>query len=112
MANELVDKHDLTQDQVAEILGISQSGVSKYARKVRGYVLKVDEMEEIQPLISKMIVMLKSGAYERTEFLKCFCQTCMTIRKTKIMCHFCQKADPALNIEKCGFCLTYTLTSK
>lgn len=112
MANELLEKHDLTQDRVAEILGISQSGVSKYMRKVRGYAVKVDEMEEIQPLIRKMTALLKSGAYERREFLRCFCQACMIIRKTSIMCHLCQKTDPVLDVEECGYCLTYTLVFK
>jgi predicted transcriptional regulator len=112
MANELLEKQDLTQDRVAEILGISQSAVSKYMRKIRGYAVKVDDMAEIQPLVHKMTTLLRSGAYERKEFLKCFCRTCMVIRKTSIMCHFCQKTDPALNVEECGYCSTYHLVFK
>lgn len=107
MANELVEKRGLKQDKVAEILGISQSAVSKYTRKVRGYVIKVDDIEEIEPLIKKMIDLLVSETYQRAEFLRFFCQTCMIIRKTNLMCQFCRKADPKIKIEECGFCLTY-----
>ena len=104
MAKELVEEHGLKQDQVAEILGISQSAVSKYSRKVRGYVIKLDDVAEVQPLINDMIVLLMNGTYRRTEFLELFCQTCLAIRKTSLMCEFCQKSDPKITIQECGFC--------
>jgi len=112
IAKELVEKHGLKQDEVAELLGISQSAVSKYTRKVRGYVIEVDDIKEVEPLMEKMIGLLVNGTYERTEFLKFFCQTCMTIRKTRKMCPFCQKTDPKIEIEKCSFCLTFGSSEK
>lgn len=105
MAQELVKEHGLKQDQVAEILGISQSAVSKYSRKVRGYVIEVDKVEEIRPLITGMIVMVMKGEHQRGEFLQLFCQTCATIRKTGVVCRFCKKSDPKIKIEECGFCI-------
>ena len=107
MAKELVEKHGLRQDEVAELLGISQSAVSKYTRKVRGHVIEISEVEEVQPLINKMIGLLVSGTCQRREFLIIFCQTCSTIRKTRVMCPFCQKADPTIDIEECGLCMAY-----
>jgi hypothetical protein len=106
IAKELVETYGLKQSQVAEILGISQSAVSKYTRKVRGYVIKIDDVKEIQSLINDMINLLVNGTYERAEFLRFFCQACIAIRSKGLMCQFCQKADP--KIEECGFCLTYT----
>ena len=106
LAKELVEKRGLKQDEVAEILGISQSAVSKYTRRVRGYVIKVNGIEEIEPLIDKMIGVLVSGTSQRGEFLRFFCQTCITIRKTGLMCQFCQKTDPKIKVEECSFCLT------
>jgi hypothetical protein len=107
MANELVEKHGLRQDEVAELLGISQSAVSKYTRKVRGYVVKIDDAEEILPLINKMIELLVNGDYQRREFLGFFCQTCKTIRRKQLMCRLCRKTDSTIEIEECRFCLTY-----
>ena len=109
IARELVEKHGLKQDEAAELLGISQSAVSKYTRKVRGYVIKVDGLEEIEPLIDEMIGILVSRTHKRGEFLRCFCQTCVLIRKTSLMCQFCQKADQKIKIEECGFCLKSNL---
>jgi predicted transcriptional regulator len=108
MAKELVEKHALKQDQVAEILGISQSAVSKYTRQVRGYVIKIDNIDEVQPLIKEMIDMVVGGRYERMELLRFFCRTCMAIRKTGSMCQFCQKAESQMEIQECSFCVTYS----
>lgn len=105
MARELVDKHGLKQYDVAEILGISQSAVSKYSGRVRGHVIEVEKVEQLQPLVSTMTLMVMNGDYQRAEFLELFCQACLMIRKTGIVCRFCRKSDQKINIEKCGFCL-------
>ena len=105
IAKQLVEKHGLKQEKVAEILGISQSAVSKYTRKVRGCAIKIDGIEEIESLIEKMVGLLENETYQRREFLKTFCQTCITIRKTGIMCQFCKKTEQKITIEECSFCL-------
>lgn len=109
MAKELVEKHGMKQDEVAELLEISQSAVSKYTRKVRGHVIKIDEIEELEPTIQKMVNLLLHGSYKRTEFLEVFCQACITIRKTSLMCKFCQLADSSIKIEECNFCKSANL---
>lgn len=112
IAKELLETYGLKQNQVAEILGISQSAVSKYTRKVRGYIIKIDEIAEIQPLISEMISLLMDGKYKRAEFIGLFCQTCNLIRSKSLMCPLCKKADTRIKTKECGFCLISTLTSK
>jgi hypothetical protein len=54
MATELVEKHSLKQDEVAEILGISQSAVNRYVARTRGHIIRIRELKEIEPLINKM----------------------------------------------------------
>lgn len=105
MAKEMVETHSLKQTQVAKILGISQSAVSKYTLQVRGHIISIDDIEEIRPLINKMINLLLNGTYQRAELLKFFCKTCIIIRKKSLMCKFCKKTDPKIKIEECGFCL-------
>jgi len=104
MAKELVEEHGLTQNEVAEILGISQSAVSKYSHKVRGYVVRIDSVDEVQPLINDMINLLMGETHQRSEFLELFCETCIAIRKTNLMCKFCQKSEPTIEVQECGFC--------
>jgi predicted transcriptional regulator len=112
IAQELVTEHGLKQDQVAEILGISQSAVSKYSRKIRGHAVRIDDMEEIQPLVGNMIDLLMNGTYQRSEFLQLFCQACIAVRKTSVMCDFCRKSSPNLKIEDCSYCTNITQKKK
>lgn len=105
MAKELVEKRGFNQDKTAEILGISQSAVSKYTREIRGHAIKIDNIGEIQPLIGKMADLLSKGRYQRGEFLKLFCQVCSGIRKTGVMCPFCKASNLQPEIEACRFCL-------
>jgi predicted transcriptional regulator len=104
IAKELMEEQGLKQDQVAEILGISQSAVSKYSRKVRGHAIKVDDIEEIQPFIDGMVILLLDRTRQSAELLQLFCQACIAVRKTSLMCTFCQKSDPKINLEECRFC--------
>jgi len=104
MARELVEEHGLKQDQVAEILGISQSAVSKYSRKVRGHAVRVDDIEEIRPFIDGMVILLLDRTRQSAELLQLFCQACIAVRKTNLMCTFCQKSDPKIKLEECRFC--------
>jgi predicted transcriptional regulator len=104
VAKELEDQ-GLNQEEVAEILGISQSAVSKYSRKVRGCAIRVDDIEEIRPFIDDMVILLMDGTRQSAELLQLFCQACIAVRKTSLMCTFCQKSDPKIKLEECRFCM-------
>jgi hypothetical protein len=99
-----MEEQGLKQDQVAEILGVSQSAVSKYSRRVRGHAIEVNDIEEIRPFINDIVILLLDRTRQSAELLQLFCQTCIVIRKTSLMCAFCQKSDPKIKIEECGFC--------
>ncbi len=101
----LVEKHGLTQDQAAEILGISQSAVSKYSNKVRGYAAKVADVEEIHPMIDRITTLLLTEKCERTQYMAFFCQICVSVRKSGLMCNFCYDKKPAIEMQECRFCL-------
>jgi predicted transcriptional regulator len=55
-AAELVEGHGLKQEDVAEILGISQSAVSRYASRTGGHTIRIGELKDVKPLIDKMTV--------------------------------------------------------
>jgi predicted transcriptional regulator len=108
MAKELIRAHGLKQSQVAEILGVSQSAVSKYVCEIRGHGIEIDNIEEIRFLVNDMIVLLTKEGFRRVEFLRLFCQACVIIRKKGLMCGFCEKTDPKVKMEKCDFCFAAT----
>lgn len=105
IAIQLIESYNMKQKDVAKLLRISQSAVSKYTTRTRGYILKIDEIEEAKPILTEIIAMLTNGKPKRTETLEKFCQTCIITRKKGLMCQFCEKADPTIKMEKCDFCL-------
>jgi predicted transcriptional regulator len=81
IARELIKNYNLSQERVAEILGITQSAVSQYTKNIRGKELKAIE----ETLI------LESG----DEFKKAVKEMCEEIMKGEsfesVICKFCKK---------------------
>ena len=106
VARELVESYDLKQDEVAKILGITQSAVSKYTSHVRGSLLKIDRIKEIRPLLAEIVTLAATEKdVPRKKLLDKFCQTCQAVRRTGLMCPLCKKADESITVQGCSFCL-------
>jgi predicted transcriptional regulator len=105
MARNIVTNHGLNEKQTADLLGLSQSAVSRYIGRERGSNLVVIEnTPEVLSLIDQMILSLIKEPDNRRQVLELFCQTCTTIREKGLMCPVCQKDMPSLWAEKCFFC--------
>jgi len=105
MARDLVEKHGMKEQQAAEILGLSQSAISRYTTKGRGNNLTLENVPEVQTLIDQMINLLLHEKPKQTNaILKLFCQTCKIIREKGLMCELCQKKTQENLIETCNFC--------
>ena len=104
MARQIVEKHGLNEQQTAELLGLSQSAVSRYVGRERGNLLPIEDSTEILALISQMVTSLIKEPGNKAEILKLFCQTCQAIREKGLMCSNCQKEMPKEWAEKCFFC--------
>ena len=57
MARSIVEKHGLNEKQTADLLGLSQSAVSRYVGKERGNLLLI-ENPEVLALIDQMVTSL------------------------------------------------------
>ena len=104
MARTIVEKHGLNEKQTAQLLGLSQSAVSRYVGHERGNLLKIDHAEEVLALIDQMVNSLIKEPDNHSRVLDLFCQTCQTIREKGLMCPKCQEEMPAEWAEKCFFC--------
>jgi predicted transcriptional regulator len=102
LARTIVEKHGMKEEQAAEILGLSQSAVSRYVTKVRGNTLAIENEAEVQTLIDQMITFLIHEPHQKTELLQLFCQTCKIIREKGLMCQLCQNIHETS--ETCTFC--------
>jgi len=108
IARELVQSYGLKQKDVATLLGVTQTAVSKYTRHVRGIVLKVEEVEEIQPTLKEIVVSLVNGRMSKYELVARFCVACEVLRRRGLMCELCKRSDPSINIQQCFVCHSHT----
>jgi predicted transcriptional regulator len=104
MARTIVENHGLTEKQTADLLGLSQSAVSRYLGRERGNHLTLENSHQIKELINQMVTTLVKEPKNKTKVLELFCQTCITIRELGLMCPKCQQEMPKDWAEKCFFC--------
>ncbi len=104
MARTIVEKHGLNEKETAQLLGLSQSAVSRYVGHERGNILQIDNANEVLTLIDQMVISIIKEPDNRTRVLELFCQTCQAIREKGLMCQKCQEEMPEEWAEKCFFC--------
>jgi predicted transcriptional regulator len=105
LAKSLLEKHGMKETQVAEILGVTQSAVSKYFMNARGTTIPLENVAEIQTIADQMITLLLTEPMQHTEIMKLFCQACIIIRDKGLMCPLCQQ-NQKIKIDNCDFCRT------
>jgi len=105
LAKELVQTHKLKQNDIANLLGITQTAVSKYTRNVRGTVLKFDKEEDVQQMIIETAEMLANGGISRRQLVIKFCEICRLIRQKGLMCELCKRSNPSIDVYQCLLCM-------
>lgn len=105
MAREIVANRGFNEQQTAELLGLSQSAVSRYVNKERGNMLvTIGNSVEILGLIDKMVTSLITEPNNKMQILSLFCQTCKAVREKGLMCPLCKSEMPKEWAENCFFC--------
>ena len=105
MARVIVEKHGMKEQQAAEILGLSQSAISRYTTKNRGNIITIEDVPEVQTLIDHMInLLLYEKSHQTIEIMKLFCETCKIIREKGLICQLCQKKTRKTEAKTCAFC--------
>ena len=104
LAKELVQTHRLRQIDIASLLGITQTAVSKYTRDVRGRVVQIENVEEVQQMITRTAMMLVNGGMSRRQLVIRFCEICRLVRQKGLMCELCKRSNPSIDIYQCVIC--------
>jgi len=104
LARELTETYGMKQGEAADLLGITQTAVSKYLHHVRGSVLSIEGEKEVQTLIMKTAASLVDGNLDRPSLALHICTACNFIRKKRLMCELCKRADPTLDVKQCNLC--------
>jgi predicted transcriptional regulator len=105
MARTIVQKHGYNEKQTADLLGLSQSAVSRYVGRERGHnLVAIENAPDVLTLIDEMVFSLIKEPENRAKVLEIFCRTCTTIRQQGLMCPKCQTEMPPAWAENCLFC--------
>ena len=104
IARELTQSYGLKQTEVAELLGVTQTAVSKYTSHCRGAIFEVTEVEGVQPVFKETVFSLANGEMDKYELAEKLCVVCGIIRQSGLMCILCKVSDPNIDNSKCIVC--------
>ena len=106
IAKELVQTYRMKQTDVADVLGITQTAVSKYISNVRGQAIQIDHTKEIQSMMNDVASQITSGKISRSELVLKFCSICRAVRRNGLMCKLCEISNRELDVKHCIICKT------
>jgi hypothetical protein len=89
MARELMNNYHLKQQQVADLLGITQPAVSQYIREARGTKVRVMEKhKKLMDMIDDLASDLVNEDLKPKEFQQRVCDICRYIKNHKKLSGF------------------------
>ncbi|MGD0396720.1 MAG: hypothetical protein ABSB26_07435 [Nitrososphaerales archaeon] len=103
VARRLQLDYNMTQQQVAKALGITQASVSNYNRRTRGMMVNF----ESDPKVAKaadIIARELSKNPDQGEFLKSMTDVLDYIRLNHLMCSLHSDLEPGFQVEGCDAC--------
>jgi predicted transcriptional regulator len=110
LAIELTQTYDMRQVDVAALLGITQTAISKYTNQIRGATLEIDRTKEVESMLKNIAYQLANKKLTQQDLVAKFCQVCKTARRTGIMCNLCKRSDPELDTQACQICKSVSMS--
>lgn len=104
IAKELTKTHRMKQNDAANLLGITQTAISKYIHHVRGSTLLI-ESEVVTTEIASTAIALANGELKRKEVPLQICNVCRLIREQGLMCELCKQINSVPDKEECNLCI-------
>ncbi len=95
VAAELIENYNMSQAEVASVLGVSQPAISQYLRSIRGKQPKAMRNKLVENEIKKLCQKMadRKGGFE-------VCGICKTMRDNKMICQMCR--PDASNEQRAG----------
>ena len=105
VSKRLTEDYDLTQQEVATRLGVTQASVSNYARKARGVMLNLEVDQNIAKAADRVAELLASDEPDRREALRLMTEVCDYVRYNHTLCALHVELEPGFNTEGCSACM-------
>jgi predicted transcriptional regulator len=105
VSKRLTDKYDMTQQEVANRLGVTQASVSNYARKARGTMLDLEIDKNIANAADQVAMVLAADNPDQREALRLMTEVCDYVRYNHLLCSLHEELEPGFKTEGCYACL-------
>lgn len=105
VAKELSHSYRMRQDDIASVLGITQSAVSQYLNNIRGKALNIEGVKEVETVVKDIAYILINKSPTQKIICKKYCETCRIIREKRILCQLHKRLDPMFNTTDCDLCM-------
>lgn len=106
VAKRLVKDHGLTQQTVADMLGLTQAAVSNYVRLKRGSEFPLEEIKEVNRMVDGMVLQLAGGKAGPLDVLVGLTEAGGYVKTHLLMCGVHKELEPTLDLENCVICAT------
>lgn len=106
IAKELTITYKMKQTDIALVLGITQTAVSKYISNARGQAIRIDHSEEIRSMMNEIASRITDKKLSSPQLIDEFCTVCSIVRQEGLMCSLCERSDSSLKHNSCHICMT------
>lgn len=107
LAQELVNRHGMSQVRTAKILGVTQPAISNYLStelRLRRSPLE-DGLEEVREMVKALAQDLLNGRLTQFELMNRICGLCVRMRSGGPICAIHGEDVPAIEAYQCSFCI-------
>lgn len=105
VSKRLTDEYDMTQQEAATRLGVTQASVSNYARKARGVMLNLEVDANIAGAADRVAELLASDKPDKREALRIMTEVCDYVRVNHTLCVLHTELEPDFKTEGCSACM-------
>lgn len=104
VARRMQEEYHMTQQKVAERLGVTQASVSNYARRTRGSMVNFETDSTVSSAADRIALLLSAKSPDEREALETITEVCDYIRYSRLMCSLHQDLEPGYDIGSCAVC--------
>ena len=107
LAKTLAEKHEIREDQISKMLGVTQAAVSNYIRGTRGdpeLIKKLVAEEQVFEMISEISTDLASDRAYSPSSLSKFIGLCNYIKSSLLICDIHHNLESDIDDEVCKEC--------
>ncbi len=107
LVKDLLERHGLSQKEVAERLCVTQAAVSQYLSSIRGdeKLEKKFQNSEVFDKIQDLSDKIAGEDSDKSQIIKAYCDICYLMREEGTLCEIHSQDAPYLSEEECEVCL-------